>query len=924
MKKVLTVLSVLFLSFALYACGPGTQPVDGSIAKLDTAHGNMSTLIADPSNIVASFQVPTSLAGGVTAAWESNNPGVISFGAPASGIANVTVNRPAVGQGDAVVTITATLSLKSELSDEILTKEWSIQLTVKENTVVEITIETIADILAIVDPAYDGVDYAVSIDNVTVFVNGGIPFGYDGTGIIQLFQAGSGIEAGKVYNIEGTLDWYYGIWEIKGAVGTEVTNATPQIPTKEVVTSVDALLAELVADGAHAYANVADGNFEPIYATVTGKIYMIPGDSGNYNTFILDSDTTTFVPGTASMPANGLMLYYQTNDLDYVRSFNGFEVSLDVVIYTYRSNNLAFAVFYVGGPNGIVAKLNDQQKVDLAKNSLTLPAEIYEEGKTLDLVTKGLNDVNVAWSFKDVNDPNNVLLNLTTGAVTLPASGTRQDVILVATITSGSVTEIKEITVKVGEIPLTSVADVKAATSNTLKFRISGTVIGYNGHRQISISDATGAITVYTSVEGAATLRLLIGKQVQIIGTRTVFSGLIQLTNTVVLDLEVDGVISASIDLRTIELWDAASLLPYQAGKVSVTNLKVTAVGTNDFGNVDLTLVDEVTLKTIKFFWDSRQPLVGSADFIKALVVGDYVSFENALLTWRSNNPVLAIDDALQVVEGESPVLTDDEELALDKALLDVATTVTSSFELPLTLANGTTVVWESSLPSVIASDGTFTQPAVDTVVTLTATLTNGIATDTKVFELTAKGPILPELFISEYIEGESGNNKAIELYNPTGAALDLSNYRLLQYNNGKTTVAEAYTLQLTGTLVAGGTFVVYNAQSAAEFITNAQTASLHAGYTFDQLNFVGFNGDDAIALEKLVGGNWVLIDLIGVIGIDPGSSWNVDGINTANAVLVRKPNVSLPNATWTPGEWTTFSTTYATNNLGTHTVSAA
>ena len=39
-------------------------------------------------------------------------------------------------------------------------------------------------------------------------------------------------------------------------------------------------------------------------------------------------------------------------------------------------------------------------------------------------------------------------------------------------------------------------------------------------------------------------------------------------------------------------------------------------------------------------------------------------------------------------------------------------------------------------------------------------------------------------VFISEYIEGW-GNNKAIEVYNPTSAAIDLSDYRLERYSMG-------------------------------------------------------------------------------------------------------------------------------------------
>ena len=47
-------------------------------------------------------------------------------------------------------------------------------------------------------------------------------------------------------------------------------------------------------------------------------------------------------------------------------------------------------------------------------------------------------------------------------------------------------------------------------------------------------------------------------------------------------------------------------------------------------------------------------------------------------------------------------------------------------------------------------------------------------------------------LFISEYVEG-SGNNKVIELYNPTSDAIDLSNYALSRWSNGSTTPQTTY-----------------------------------------------------------------------------------------------------------------------------------
>ena len=54
------------------------------------------------------------------------------------------------------------------------------------------------------------------------------------------------------------------------------------------------------------------------------------------------------------------------------------------------------------------------------------------------------------------------------------------------------------------------------------------------------------------------------------------------------------------------------------------------------------------------------------------------------------------------------------------------------------------------------------------------------------------------DLFISEYVEAK-GNNKYIEVYNPTNVTVDLSAYSLKQNKNGKPDWT--YTLALSGTL---------------------------------------------------------------------------------------------------------------------------
>jgi hypothetical protein len=139
--------------------------------------------------------------------------------------------------------------------------------------------------------------------------------------------------------------------------------------------------------------------------------------------------------------------------------------------------------------------------------------------------------------------------------------------------------------------------------------------------------------------------------------------------------------------------------------------------------------------------------------------------------------------------------------------------------------------------------------------------------------------PVIPctELFISEYVEGTS-NNKYLEIYNPNGTAVGLTDYSLAIYSNGSVTVSSS--LNLVGSIPAYGTHVI------------AHTSAVIYGGTANQTvngGVVGFNGDDAVALRK----NGVNIDVIGQIGVDPGTEWAGNGCSTANRTIVRKANVT-------------------------------
>jgi predicted extracellular nuclease len=172
---------------------------------------------------------------------------------------------------------------------------------------------------------------------------------------------------------------------------------------------------------------------------------------------------------------------------------------------------------------------------------------------------------------------------------------------------------------------------------------------------------------------------------------------------------------------------------------------------------------------------------------------------------------------------------------------------------------------------------------------------------------------VATDLIISEYIEGSS-NNKAIEIYNGTGAPINLGtgSYNVQMFFNGNP--VSTLTINLTGTVAHGDVFVL--AQSSANATILAQA---------DQTNGSGwFNGDDAVVLRK----GTTVIDSLGQAGVDPGTEWGAGLASTADNTLRRKIVIcsgdTINNDVFDPAvQWDGFATdTFA--GLGSHTADCA
>jgi predicted extracellular nuclease len=164
------------------------------------------------------------------------------------------------------------------------------------------------------------------------------------------------------------------------------------------------------------------------------------------------------------------------------------------------------------------------------------------------------------------------------------------------------------------------------------------------------------------------------------------------------------------------------------------------------------------------------------------------------------------------------------------------------------------------------------------------------------------------DLFISEYVEGSS-NNKALELYNGTGSTIDLAagHYRIEMYFNGKSTPNR--TIDLTGTVDNGKVWVLVDAAAAPALVELADQTE----------DGSWFNGNDAIVLKK----DTIILDVIGQIGVDPGTGWGSSATSTKDKTLRRQMTVCTgdndPTDNFDPAtQWEGFAgDTF--DNLGTH-----
>ena len=153
----------------------------------------------------------------------------------------------------------------------------------------------------------------------------------------------------------------------------------------------------------------------------------------------------------------------------------------------------------------------------------------------------------------------------------------------------------------------------------------------------------------------------------------------------------------------------------------------------------------------------------------------------------------------------------------------------------------------------------------------------------------TSPGGVAPsDLFISEVTDSNAGSLTYVEIFNGTGAPINLSNYKLKVYNNGNTDPSINCDIILTGT-------IGINEANVIKLSSSPNQGGVIPDQTY--VDCAGVNTNDNIRLTTLTD---VLVDIW-------GETADVDFTpnNEPGYTYRRNANAPLPSTTWNPADWT-------------------
>ncbi|HZJ99657.1 MAG TPA: immunoglobulin-like domain-containing protein, partial [Tissierellaceae bacterium] len=241
-------------------------------------------------------------------------------------------------------------------------------------------------------------------------------------------------------------------------------------------------------------------------------------------------------------------------------------------------------------------------------------------------------------------------------------------------------------------------------------------------------------------------------------------------------DLE-DGVNTAIVEAKSLAGTTASIARRFYVDTTPPEFVEVNVLDRDqDSATVDLeiTMKDNFPVLNLYVYGSHEFSFDGSDTAFDIEPVEETVTVTVDLDLGENNIPLKLVDAAgnetTQNIEVTRGAMDSERAVELDKTALeikyrgnDTASSVTRDLLLVDMGQNGSLITWQSSHENIISNRGKVTTPAFDTVVTLTATITSGEESDTKVFTVTVIGdpePIVGTIYVGyDKIPGGTGES---------------------------------------------------------------------------------------------------------------------------------------------------------------------
>lgn len=401
---------------------------------------------------------------------------------------------------------------------------------------------------------------------------------------------------------------------------------------------------------------------------------------------------------------------------------------------------------------GMDTKTDEEKHLDFVLQDLSIPL-IFMDSTTITFLNES-NNVDIAWTFKDLTNEYNSLVDLSTGLIEVPSDDLKVEVSLIATLTYEGYTLNKEFTLVIGEGEPITIQAVTFSENNSLvktKGYVTSSVLNGNIYYAF-IQDNNHGIYVESLEE------LTVGTEIIFKATKETISNVTTLVN--LYDIKVIGeynVNATSVNFNQLNnyLGMKVNLEGYLRANTDATQIVYELVSKEGIIKVELPpFINRTTLQNLLF-----GAKAGTKVNLEA-----YVYAKNIIYLINDNN--LVIDETISELEVLEIILANIELPISEQEIYGDIT-------LPITdPIFGSEITWLSSNDSVLTDDGIVIKPEQNEKVILTYQIRlNDIVIKEHpiLVNVIPHEPLMPYYSRLEGLSGTSFNNELINMIKTIG-----------------------------------------------------------------------------------------------------------------------------------------------------------